>query len=75
MSDTHLPKRAKELPARLLAELFPHHPAWKVRAAVLRLLWCQHFVTDLTALLSERHELRHGPATVVGVADATSLVP
>ncbi|MGW0824720.1 TnsA-like heteromeric transposase endonuclease subunit [Streptomyces sp. NPDC002845] len=25
---------------------FPHHPDWKVRAAVLRLLWCQHFVTD-----------------------------
>ncbi|WP_416976964.1 TnsA-like heteromeric transposase endonuclease subunit [Streptomyces sp. T028] len=45
---------------------FPRHPEWKVRAAVLRLLWCQHFVTDLTAVLSQRHVLRQGPATVVG---------
>ncbi|MFF7648793.1 TnsA-like heteromeric transposase endonuclease subunit [Streptomyces sp. NPDC007983] len=47
---------------------FPHHPEWRVRAAVLRLLWCQHFVTDLSVPLSERHELRRGPATVTGAA-------
>ncbi|WP_308297081.1 MULTISPECIES: hypothetical protein [unclassified Streptomyces] len=45
---------------------FPHHPDWKMRAAVLRLLWWQHFVTDLTELLSERHVLRQGPARGVG---------
>jgi hypothetical protein len=45
---------------------FPHHPEWRVRAAVLRLLWCQHFVTDLAVPLSERHELRQGPAAVTG---------
>lgn len=37
-----------------------------MRAAVLRLLWCQHFVTDLTEPLSEGHMLRQGLATVVG---------
>ncbi|WAX78338.1 TnsA-like heteromeric transposase endonuclease subunit [Streptomyces sp. KMM 9044] len=45
---------------------FPWHPDWRVRAAVLRLLWCQHFVTDLTEPLSERHVLRQGTAAVVG---------
>ncbi|UXY26082.1 TnsA-like heteromeric transposase endonuclease subunit [Streptomyces sp. HUAS TT20] len=45
---------------------FPNHSVWKVRAAVLRLLWCQHFVTDLTVPLSERHELRKGQALLVG---------
>ncbi|MGA4902188.1 TnsA-like heteromeric transposase endonuclease subunit [Streptomyces griseoincarnatus] len=45
---------------------FPRHPDWRVRAAVLRLLWCRHFVTDLTDPLSERHVLRHGTAVVVG---------
>lgn len=45
---------------------FPRHPDWRVRAAVLRLLWCQHFVTDLTDSLSERHVLRQGTAAVVG---------
>ncbi|MCZ4095253.1 TnsA-like heteromeric transposase endonuclease subunit [Streptomyces sp. H39-C1] len=45
---------------------FPHHPDWRVRAAVLRLLWCQHFVTDLAVPLSERHELRQAPAAVTG---------
>ncbi|MET8183061.1 TnsA-like heteromeric transposase endonuclease subunit [Streptomyces sp. NPDC005336] len=45
---------------------FPHHPEWRVRTAVLRLLWCQHFVTDLSVPLSEPHELRQGPAAVTG---------
>ncbi|MEO3839732.1 TnsA-like heteromeric transposase endonuclease subunit [Streptomyces sp. B22F1] len=45
---------------------FPHHPEQRVRAAVLRLLWCQHFVSDLAVPLSERHELRQGPAAVTG---------
>ncbi|MFI6688001.1 TnsA-like heteromeric transposase endonuclease subunit [Streptomyces sp. NPDC050485] len=45
---------------------FPRHPEWRVRAAVLRLLWCQHFVTDLTEVLTERHVLRQGPASVIG---------
>ncbi|MEH0517304.1 TnsA-like heteromeric transposase endonuclease subunit [Streptomyces sp. B21-079] len=45
---------------------FPRHPDWRVRAAVLRLLWCQHFVTDLTDVLSERHVLRQGRTTMVG---------
>ncbi|WP_371632171.1 TnsA-like heteromeric transposase endonuclease subunit [Streptomyces sp. NBC_01259] len=45
---------------------FPHHPEWRVRAAVLRLLWCQHFATDLAVPLSELHELRQGPAAVTG---------
>ncbi|MFJ8150570.1 TnsA-like heteromeric transposase endonuclease subunit [Streptomyces sp. NPDC096048] len=47
---------------------FPQHPDWRVRAAVLRLLWCQHFVTDLTEPLSERHVLRQGTAAVVGAS-------
>ncbi|NEB65137.1 transposase family protein [Streptomyces diastaticus] len=47
---------------------FPRHPEWRVRAAVLRLLWCQHFVTDLAVPLSERHELRQGTAAVTGSA-------
>ncbi|GAX58438.1 integrase/transposase [Streptomyces olivochromogenes] len=45
---------------------FPRHPGWKVRAAVLRLLWSQHLVTDLTEVLSQRHVLGQGPATVIG---------
>lgn len=36
------------------------------RAAVLRLLGFQHFVTDLTEVLSERHVLHQGPASAVG---------
>jgi hypothetical protein len=40
-------------------------PDWRVRAAVLWLLWCQHFVMDLTEPLSERHVLRRGGAAVV----------
>jgi len=47
---------------------FPHHPQWRVRAAVLRLLWCQHFATDLTVPLSERHELRQAPPILTGAA-------
>ncbi|WP_097250524.1 TnsA-like heteromeric transposase endonuclease subunit [Streptomyces sp. 1222.2] len=45
---------------------FPNRPAWQVRAAVLRLLWCQHFATDLSTPLSARHQLIEGPATVTG---------
>ncbi|MFE3906335.1 TnsA-like heteromeric transposase endonuclease subunit [Streptomyces sp. NPDC059153] len=61
--------RATDLYGATLGEAFhafPRHPEWRVRAAVLRLLWCQHFVTDLSEPLSERHILRQGPATVVG---------
>ncbi|WP_345128447.1 TnsA-like heteromeric transposase endonuclease subunit, partial [Streptomyces chiangmaiensis] len=45
---------------------FPHHPEWRVRAAVLRLLWCQHFATDLSVPLSEHHELHRGTTAVAG---------
>ncbi|WP_240467660.1 TnsA-like heteromeric transposase endonuclease subunit [Streptomyces albus] len=61
--------RATDLYGATLGEafrIFPRHPDWRVRAAVLRLLWCQHFVTDLTEPLSERHVLRRGRNTVVG---------
>lgn len=52
---------------------FPHRPAWQVRAAVLRLLWCQHFATDLSTPLSTGHQLYQGPATVTG--SAISKIP
>ncbi|MFB6984511.1 TnsA-like heteromeric transposase endonuclease subunit [Streptomyces sp. NPDC056304] len=61
--------RATDLYGATLGEAFcafPQHPDWRVRAAVLRLLWCQHFVTDLAEPLSERHVLREGRAVVVG---------
>ncbi|MGW2634289.1 hypothetical protein ACWC2K_33950 [Streptomyces chattanoogensis] len=57
--------RATDLHGATLGDAFhafTQHPDWLVRAAVLRLLWCQHFVTDRTAPLSKRHVLRRGTA-------------
>ncbi|MEY9835655.1 hypothetical protein [Streptacidiphilus sp. EB103A] len=45
-----------------------------MRAAVLRLLWCQHFTTDLATPLSESDELRRAPAFVTGVLECESRV-
>ncbi|WP_151478224.1 TnsA-like heteromeric transposase endonuclease subunit [Streptomyces albicerus] len=56
-------------------DAFPHRPTWQVRAAVLRLLWCQHFATDLSSPLSLRHQLCRGPVTVTGAAINTLPVP
>lgn len=61
--------RAADLDGATLGDAlhaFPRHPDWRVRAAVLRLLWSQHLVTDLTTVLSQRHVLHGGLATVVG---------
>lgn len=61
--------RQADLHGATLGEAFhalPRHPDWKVWAAVLRLLWSRHFVTGLTEVLSQRHVLSQGPATVAG---------
>ncbi|WP_127361658.1 TnsA-like heteromeric transposase endonuclease subunit [Actinacidiphila soli] len=52
-----------------LGEAFRSVQNWPVeivRAAVLHLLWAQHLSTDLSTLLSERHQLRQAPAVVAG---------
>ncbi|WP_434481460.1 TnsA-like heteromeric transposase endonuclease subunit [Streptomyces sp. NBC_01281] len=63
--------RAANLHGMTLGEVFkafPGWPGWKVRATVLQLLWCQHFVTDLSTPLTVSHQLRQGPALVTGAA-------
>ncbi|WP_328732891.1 TnsA-like heteromeric transposase endonuclease subunit [Streptomyces caniferus] len=61
--------RGTDLDGATLGEAFrrlPHQPPELVRASVLHLLWSQDFSTDLSEVLSKRHVLHRGRASVLG---------